>query len=92
MYGYGEKIRDIVEAQTWSTSGSTINEWGLLYLNQLVDIKGENLLTWKQLKSLLGFSCKGKKAKWFSEIEKKRLITQVSREIHNQYKRNNYNI
>jgi hypothetical protein len=36
-------------------------------------------------------SCKGKKAKWFSEIEKKMLITQTSREIHNHSKINGYN-
>src|SRR6185436_1386098 len=33
VYGYGKKIRDMVETKTWNTSSSTINEGGLLYLN-----------------------------------------------------------
>ena len=91
VYGYGKKIRDMIETQTWITSGSTINERGLIFLNQLVDIEGRNLITWRQLKSLQGLSYKGKKAKWFSEIEKKMLVTQTSREVYNHYKINSYN-
>jgi len=37
-------------------------------------------------------SCKGKKAKWFSEIEGKMLKAQVSREIQDQYKTRSYNM
>jgi hypothetical protein len=84
-------IKDLIRAKSWATSSSTINGWGLIYLNQLVNIKGENLITWRQLKSFLGLSSKGKKAKWFSEIEEKMLITQTSREIHDQYKIRDYN-
>ena len=91
VFGYGKRVRDMIEAKTWTTSSSTINEWGLIYLNQLIDTKGDNLITWRQLKSLQGLSCKGKKAKWFSEIEKKMLRTQASRELHDHYKTNSYN-
>jgi len=91
VYGYGKQIRDIIETKTWATSNSMVNKWGLLYLNQLIDPKGESLITWRQLKCHLGLSCKGKKAKWFGEIERKLLATQTSREIHDNYKTNNYN-
>ena len=92
MLGHGEKVRDMIEAKTWITSNSTINECGLIYLNQLIDTKGDNLITWRQLKSFQGLSCKGKKAKWFSKVERKLLIMQRTREVHEHYKINGYNV
>ena len=83
MFGHGRKIKDIIETKTWKTNSNKINEWGLIYLNQLIDKEGKNLITWRQLKSLQGHSCKGKKAKWFCEIEKEMLRTQTNRRIHN---------
>ena len=91
VYGHGKQIRDILETKTWIASSSTINERGLLYVNQLIDMKGNNLITWRQLKSLQALSCKGKKAKWFSKIEEKMLKTQACREIQEQYKIRRYN-
>ena len=77
--------------KTQIASSSIINDWGLLYVNQLIDTKGDSLIIQRQLKSLQGLSCKRKKAKWLSEIERKMLKTQESREIQNQYKINSYN-
>jgi len=52
----------MLETQLWRKSEIEINEAGLIYLNQLLDIKGEKLITWQQFKNFCGWSNKGKKA------------------------------
>jgi hypothetical protein len=84
--GYGLKVIDIVEPQLWKKSGSKISEAGLIYLNQLLDTKGERLITWQQFKTYQNQSSKGKKAEWFKAIETKVLNRTESREVKEQFK------
>jgi hypothetical protein len=86
MFGHGIKIRELINTQLQKRSGTRINEAGLIYLNQLIDTKGERLITWQQLKSYQGLSSKGKKAEWFKAIELAVLIRPESREIRKQYR------
>jgi hypothetical protein len=86
MFGHGIKIRELINIQLQKRSGTRINEAGLIYLNQLIDTKGERLITWQQLKSYQGLSSKGKKAEWFKVIELAVLIRPESREIRKQYR------
>src|SRR5689334_17288487 len=86
--GFGRKMQQIVEGKTWKKSSDSINSWGLIYLNQLLDVKGERLIMWQQLKCYKGQSSKGKKATWFKEVEEKVLIDQKSREVQNQFNTN----
>jgi len=55
-------------------------------------MKGERLITWQQFKSYQGQSCKGKRAKWFKEIEAKVLERPESREVKRQFKTERYNV
>jgi hypothetical protein len=76
----------------WKRSRIDINEAGLIYLNQLLDIKGEKLITWQQFKNFCGRSSKGKKAEWFKEIESKVLEEPMNRRIKEHFKTNRHNI
>ena len=42
----------------------------LFVVEQLLNMQGDKMLTWKQVKKLRGVCCKGKKASWFSKLEK----------------------
>ena len=42
----------------------------LFIIEQLLNMQGDKMLTWKQVKKLRGVCCKGKKASWFSKLEK----------------------
>jgi hypothetical protein len=86
MFRYGIKIRELINIQLQKRSGTRISEAGIIYLNQLIDTKGERLITWQQLKSYQGLSSKGKKAEWFKAIELEVLIRPENREIKRQYR------
>jgi len=60
--GYGYRIIELVDPRIWKRSGLKISEAGLIYLNQLLDIKGERLITWQQFKTYQNQSSKGKRA------------------------------
>jgi hypothetical protein len=90
-FGYGTKIRELVETQLWKRSGVEINEAGIIYLNQLLDVKGEKLITWQQFKNFCGQSSRGKKAEWFKEIESKVLEEPTDRRIKGHLKTNRHN-
>jgi hypothetical protein len=92
MFRYGTKISELVNIDLWKRCRSTINEEGLVYLNQLLDTKGERLVTWQQLKNYQGLSSKGKKASWFKVIEQKVLNKAESREVKEHFRTNRYNI
>ena len=91
LHGYGVKIQDLISKTTWKVSCNKIGDLDIMYLGQLLDTKGENIITWRQLKAHRGASCKGKKAKWFSEVESVVLKVQDSREVQDQYKTADYN-
>src|SRR6185436_4552926 len=86
MFGYSIKIQEIVDAHLWKKGAVRVNEAGLMYLNQLLDTRGEKLITWQQLKSFQGQSSKGKKAEWFKAIEAKVLSSSASREVQKHFR------
>ena len=51
LHGYGVKIQDLISKTTWKVSCSKIGDLGIMYLGQLLDTKGENIITWRQLKA-----------------------------------------
>ena len=89
--GYGAKIREFLGTRLQKKCGTSINETGLIYLNQLLDVKGERLITWQQFKRYQGRSSKGKKAEWFKVIEKKVLERPEGREVKSHFKTNRNN-
>ncbi|CAG8753278.1 19521_t:CDS:2, partial [Gigaspora rosea] len=52
-------------------------DWELIEKGQ----RGRRMLTWHQLRTNKGLSCKGRKAKWFMLVEKKLLKEERSREV-----------
>ena len=91
MFGHGTKIQEIVDAHLWKKGAVKVNETGLIYLNQLLDARGEKLITWQQLKSFQGQSSKKKKAEWFKAIESKVLSSPTSREIQEHFRMSGQN-
>ena len=85
MLEYGAKIQELVNAQLWKKGAVRVNEAGLIYLNQLLDTRGEKLITWQQLKSYQDQSSKGKKAEWFKAIESKVLSSSESRVVQRHF-------
>src|SRR5260363_237440 len=63
-----------------------MEEAGLIYVNQLLDLDGERMITWQQYKGYRGLSSKGKKAEWFKDIEAKVLKSSDSREVKESFK------
>ncbi|CAG8791140.1 2392_t:CDS:2, partial [Gigaspora rosea] len=59
----------------------TLRDQNLYFTQQLLDIQRRKMLTWHQLRTNRGLSCKGRKAKWFTLVEKKLLKEERSREI-----------
>ncbi|CAG8840585.1 1336_t:CDS:2, partial [Gigaspora margarita] len=51
----------------------------IFYLNQLLNSKNSELIMWQQLKKARSGSTKGKKAKWFVEVERQTLQNSSSR-------------
>ena len=90
-FGYGTRIQELLEARLWKRSGTKISEAGLIYLNQLLDTKGERLITWQQLKNYQNQSSREKKAEWFKVIELKVLKGPENREIKSQFKTDGHN-
>jgi ribosomal protein S13 len=91
MPGYGTKIQELVDAQLWKKVAVKVNENGLIYLNQLLDTRGEKLITWQQLKNYQDQSSKGKKAEWFKAIESKVLNSSESRVVQSCFKTDEQN-
>src|SRR6185295_1238123 len=91
VFGYGTRIQELLEIHLWKRSGIEISETGLVYLNQILDIKGERLITWQQFKNYKGQSSKGKKAEWFKEIELKVLEGPLSREVKEHFRTKKHN-
>jgi hypothetical protein len=91
VFGYGTKLQELLETQLWKKSRIEISETGLIYINQLLDTKGEKLITWQQFKNYRGQSSKGKKAEWFKKIESKVLEEPTSREVKEHFKTNGHN-
>ena len=80
-----------METHLWKRSGIKISETGLVYLNQMLDMKGERLITWQQFKNYQGQSSKGKKAEWFKEIELKMLERTLNREVKEHFRTKKHN-
>ena len=80
-----------METHLWKRSGIEISETGLVYLNQMLDMKGERLITWQQFKNYRGQSSKGKKAEWFKEIELKVLEGTLNREVKEHFRTKKHN-
>ena len=81
VHGYGVKLQELLESQTWKKCCDKVGETGVLYLNQLLDINKTSLITWQQYKSYRGCLSKGKKAEWFKELEAKVLEEVGSRKV-----------
>ena len=62
---------------------------GIWFTSQLLDKKGEDMITWKQLKSLRSLSRKGRKGTWFRELEAELIENRQTREVREEFKNGN---
>src|SRR5260363_204080 len=86
VFGHGTRIQELVKERTWKKNSAKIGEDSLIYVNQLLDLDGERMITWQQYKGYRGLSSKGKKAEWFKNIEAKALNSSDSREVKESFK------
>ncbi|CAG8743603.1 14208_t:CDS:2, partial [Gigaspora margarita] len=61
------------------------NKLKIFYLDQLLNSKNNELITWQQLKKAKTGSAKGKKAKWFVEVERQTLQNSSSRLVKDKF-------
>src|SRR5260363_141524 len=48
VHGYGVKLQELLEAQTWKKCCAKVGEASILYLNQLLDLNKTSLIMWQQ--------------------------------------------
>ncbi|CAG8839132.1 38701_t:CDS:2, partial [Gigaspora margarita] len=63
-----------------------IIEKEIFYLDQLLNNNNSELITWQQLKKAWSESAKGKKARWFAEIERQTLVNNTSRLVKDKFR------
>ena len=71
---------------------SGLQKYGLFFINQIIGINGNQLLTWSQIRSLKQIRSRGRKPKWFKVIEELMIIKDdLDRNIKLDYRIENYN-
>ncbi|CAG8705370.1 13303_t:CDS:2 [Gigaspora margarita] len=58
----------------------------LFFREQLLNRKGNSLLTWGQIRQIRGKKGSGKKLAWFEEVELKMLYNTINREVREEFK------
>ncbi|CAG8619802.1 23854_t:CDS:2 [Gigaspora rosea] len=77
----GQRVASVLGKSFTFECTKTLRNQNLYFTQQLLDIQGRRMLTWHQLRTNRGLSCKGRKAKWFTLVEKKLLKKERSREV-----------
>ena len=75
----GTRIRDVVDHTTFIKAHKVLSAQILFFINQLLDTTGRIALTWQELKLIKNMSSKGRKAKWFANLENKILENEEDR-------------
>ena len=62
----------------------------VFFLEQLLDIESERMLTWKQVKQIRGISAKGRAPEWYRSLESSPLEDPLSRKLKAPQKKVNF--
>ncbi|CAG8698085.1 10968_t:CDS:2, partial [Dentiscutata erythropus] len=72
-------LYDKASTEDWEKYATVLQR--SLESRQLINFEGKSIITWQQLKRVLGLSSWGKKAYWFTELERKIIINTDTREV-----------
>ena len=84
-------IRDLFEGKYCEKRCKDLANWGIFYLDQLLNREGSQIITWWQFKILRKLLAKSWKATWFKELELEVLEDITNRRVKEGYKASNSN-
>src|SRR5260364_386276 len=79
-------IQEILDQQASAKSYNHRRNLEIFSLDQLLNNNNSELITWQQLKKAWSKSAKGKKARWFAEIERQILVNNTSRLVKDKFR------
>ena len=85
------RLASILKESFTASVARSLRKLNLISLKQLLTSTGDHLITWQQLKILRNNSSRGKKAKWFQEIEKRVLEEEERRTVKEDFKTKDLN-